>query len=68
MSYSEQFLWRLAAQDSHYRYEDFEQLDGEAQSRIVAFYQCKKQLEGVLADEQARKARRKPVGHPGRIR
>lgn len=57
-SYSDQFEWRLAAQDSHYRYADFEQLDGDEQSRIVAFYRQRRRMEAVMADDQARTARR----------
>lgn len=62
--YSAVFEWLEAAHWDGYTKEAFEDLNGERQSLIVAHYRTHMQIEAVLAQEQARKARpkRSPKG------
>lgn len=58
LRYAAEMEWRLAAQWAHYRYEDWQMLDGELQSAHVAAYRVAKQAEAVLAHEGAREQAR----------
>jgi elongation factor P hydroxylase len=58
--YSAQLEWRLAAQWAGYRfYGEFDQLDGEQQSDIVAAYRAFHQISAVLDYEAEREMKRK---------
>lgn len=49
LTYNESLGWVLAAQWAGYRtHEFFEELDGDAQSFVVAAYQCQMQMEAVV--------------------
>lgn len=67
VSYSQHFEWREAARFGGVPYHEFETLDGIEQSRIVAHYRAKQRLDAVLSHDQARKAKRRRVGDPGRL-
>jgi hypothetical protein len=47
--------WRLAAEESHLTWREFLDLEGEAQSEIVATYRVKHRIEAVLAYEAEHK-------------
>jgi hypothetical protein len=46
----------------HYRWEDFEKLDGERQSFIVAAYRTSNQIEAVISNDIKKKNAAKPKG------
>lgn len=46
--------WRLAARWAGYRYEDFQELDGERQSKHVAAYRIDTYAKALLEQEAAR--------------
>lgn len=48
----------LAAQWAHYKQEEFAELDGELQSRIVAAHRCKMHADAVVAHEQVKESQR----------
>lgn len=50
--------WRLAAHWDGYKWEEFEELDGEAQSMILATYRCAMQIDAVIAYIQWKKSRK----------
>lgn len=56
----------MAARWNGYRQEEFEELDGERQSMLVALYRTTMQLDSVIASEQAkddaRRSKSKPKG------
>jgi hypothetical protein len=54
VSYSLELEVMLAAVWAHYRQEEFEQLPGDEQSRIVAAYRTQSRAEAVVAHENAR--------------
>lgn len=56
MTYSAEFEWRLAARWANYRYEDFEQLDGELQSAHVAAYRDDLTMRAVMDDAAQKRA------------
>jgi len=58
LQYAAQLEWRLAAQWAHYRYEDFQMLEGEQQSQHVAAYRIHSQAEALLQQEGARQSRK----------
>lgn len=58
ITYSHMLEWRFAAQWAGYCYTDFEKLDGDEQSRVVATYRSHLQIEATLAREQGREAQR----------
>ena len=51
ISYRQELEWIFAAQWAHYKLEEFEQLDGERQSVLVAAYRVSKQIEAVLGED-----------------
>jgi hypothetical protein len=57
--------WRFAAQWSGVSYKEFEELDGDEQSRVVAAYRSHIQIAAVEAREQAR-ALQRSSRHSGR--
>ncbi len=59
VSYSNVFEQREAAWWARYTWEEFEALDGERQSAVVAHYRAHHHLEAVIAHEQQKQARRK---------
>lgn len=58
-----EFEWREAARWAQYSWNDFTDLDGEEQSRIVAHYRCHLQLEAVIAQDRERKRRAAANAH-----
>jgi hypothetical protein len=61
-SFSETYEWEEAARWRGYKWEEFEELDGERQSRIVAHFRVHHQLEAVISHEQNREAKRRQRG------
>lgn len=58
-SYGSEYEWRDAARWAHHTWEQFADLDGEAQSAVIAHYRVHHQLEAVIAQDQARERRLK---------
>lgn len=58
-SYSTEFEQREAAHWGRYKWEEFEDLDGERQSGVVAHYRAHHHLEAVIAHEQQKQANRR---------
>lgn len=46
------FEWEEAAHWAGYKWEEFQELDGEEQSRIVAHYRTHFQIDAVLEQER----------------
>lgn len=57
VTYSPLAHWSLAAIWAGYKQENFFDLPGEKQSWIVALFDLKNQIEGVIAGESSRKGR-----------
>lgn len=58
-TYSESYSWEMALRwYGLYSREEFEQLDGLLQSRIIALWQIHQQSEAIVATEQIREMRR----------
>lgn len=66
LTYSTEFEWVLAAQWAHYKQEEFRELEGDEQSRIVAAYRCHMQAEAVVHHEMQRKMDRRNKPQPRR--
>lgn len=49
----------MAAAWANYQWHEFQELDGDEQSGIIASYRASNQIEAVLAAEETRKANRK---------
>jgi hypothetical protein len=61
--------WWFAAQWWGEDPEAFEQREGKQQARMVAVYQARRHMDAVLADEQAKKERRRAaLGRIGKPR
>lgn len=58
-TYGGEFEWREAARFALVTWDQFETLDGEEQSAIVAHYRGHHQLEAVISQEQAREMKRR---------
>ena len=56
VEYSDELHHLFAAQWAHLTLEQFEDLDGVQQSRIVAAYECRMQIDAIVAYEQMKKA------------
>lgn len=72
LAFAQELEWELAAHWWRYKPEEFAMLDGDEQSRRVAVYRIQHQMEAVVAQEQAkeakraaRKGRRGPGSRPG---
>jgi hypothetical protein len=49
ISYAPELEWRLAARWNRYKWHEFQALDGDEQSKLVAAYRVQNQIEAVLA-------------------
>lgn len=58
-SYAPEFEWREAARWDRLSWQQFEALDGEEQSAIVAHYRGHHQLEAVISQEQTNETKRR---------
>lgn len=57
MQYSDTFAWLEAARWRGYTIEQFADLDGDDQARIVAQWETHMQIDAVLAWDMERRAR-----------
>jgi hypothetical protein len=58
-TFNPSFEWREAARWARYTWEEFEALDGEQQSAVVAHFRSSRLLEAVIANEEARANRQR---------
>lgn len=59
ISYSTELEWRLAAQWAGYKFGEFQALDGDEQSDIIATYRANFQASAVVSYEQAQEMKRR---------
>lgn len=55
--YSIDLEMRLAAQWAGYKWQEFSDLDGDEQSEIVATYQARNQIDGIVINENNKRMR-----------
>ena len=58
MRYADELEWRFASRWSGIAWEDFQAMEGDEQSAVVAAYRCQMQIDAILAQEQMRKMNR----------
>ena len=61
MTYSDELDWRLAARWAGYKFDDFQLLDGEEQSSIVAAYTLSSRIESVLTKYNIKRPASQPA-------
>ena len=61
MRYADELEWRFAARWSGIAWEDFQAMEGDEQSAVVAAYRCQMQIDAILTQEQMRKMNRARV-------
>lgn len=57
--YSQEMHWRLVARWNGMTFDQFLDLEGEEQSRLVAAYETSMQIDAVVAAENERQTRRR---------
>jgi hypothetical protein len=59
VTYSQELHWRMAAKWNLMKFDDFINLEGVDQSRLVATYETAMQIEAVTTKDAQREANRK---------